>query len=175
MAGNTRQQGIRRIWGIAKSPELQLTDEELHLLVAAHTGEDSIKALSKRQIGVVIKALLDRKESASRAAGGYAGHGPGGNQAAGSQRGKIFMLARELGWESPIRVNGMCRKMFGVSAVEWLNPVQCSKLIEALKAMVERRKGGSGNGQEKEDDGPGEKNQCRGQKAAAEERDPAAG
>ena len=31
---------IKKIWGIAKSPELKLTDEELHLVVQAHTGKD---------------------------------------------------------------------------------------------------------------------------------------
>lgn len=34
----------------------------------------------------------------------------------------------------------MCQKMFGVSAVEWLNYQQCSKLIEALKSMLKRQK-----------------------------------
>ena len=27
------EQNIKKIWGIAKSPELKLTDEELHLVV----------------------------------------------------------------------------------------------------------------------------------------------
>ena len=40
MAGNTSQPSIKRVWGIAKSPELKLTDEELHLLVQAHTGRE---------------------------------------------------------------------------------------------------------------------------------------
>ena len=38
---------IRMLWGIAKSPELGMTDEELHLLVLSHTGKDSIKQLNK--------------------------------------------------------------------------------------------------------------------------------
>ena len=67
MAGNTRQQYVRRIWGIAKSPELQLTDEELHLIVSAHTGKESIKALTTKQIRTVIKVLLTMKESAAMA------------------------------------------------------------------------------------------------------------
>ena len=67
MAGNTRQQDVRRIWGIAKSPELQLTDEELHLIVSAHTGKESIKALTTKQIRTVIKVLLTMKESAAMA------------------------------------------------------------------------------------------------------------
>lgn len=28
--------GIRKLWGIAKSPELRLSDEDLHLVVQAH-------------------------------------------------------------------------------------------------------------------------------------------
>ena len=59
MAGNTSQPSIKRVWGIAKSPELKLTDEELHLLVQAHTGKDSIKALNKRELQTVI----DRKST----------------------------------------------------------------------------------------------------------------
>lgn len=34
--------------GTCKVSELSMTDEELHLLVSAHTGKDSIKALNKR-------------------------------------------------------------------------------------------------------------------------------
>ena len=58
MAGNTSQPSIKRVWGIAKSPELKLTDEELHLLVQAHTGKDSIKALNKRELQTVIRVLV---------------------------------------------------------------------------------------------------------------------
>lgn len=49
------EQNIKKIWGIAKSPELKLTDEELHLVVQAHTGKDSIKALNKRELQTVIR------------------------------------------------------------------------------------------------------------------------
>ncbi len=44
---------IKMLWGLAKSPELSMTDEELHLLVSAHTGKDSIRALNKRELGVI--------------------------------------------------------------------------------------------------------------------------
>ena len=33
MAGNTSQPSIKRVWGIAKSPELKLTDEDVETLV----------------------------------------------------------------------------------------------------------------------------------------------
>lgn len=58
---------IRMLWGIAKSPELGMTDEELHLLVLSHTGKDSIKQLNKRELGMMVSVLADMKDSAKGA------------------------------------------------------------------------------------------------------------
>ena len=138
MAGNTSQPSIKRVWGIAKSPELKLTDEELHLLVQAHTGKDSIKALNKRELQTVIRVLGNMKDSAKKSERGRNRYS--GSEVTENQRKKIYKLTQELGWDKPARVNGMCQKMFGVSAVEWLNYQQCSKLIEALKSMLKRQK-----------------------------------
>lgn len=129
--------GIKTIWGIAKSPELRLTDEELHLVVQAHTGKDSIRELNAREIKAVINHLAAMKESAKKS---QRMNGRRGSTVTGNQRRKIYKLSQELGWDKPARVNGMCRKMFGVSAVEWLDYQQCSKLIEALKSMAKRQK-----------------------------------
>lgn len=52
MAGNTSQPSIKRVWGIAKSPELKLTDEELHLLVQAHTGRKTFLSLTERAVSI---------------------------------------------------------------------------------------------------------------------------
>ena len=134
MAGNTSQPSIKRVWGIAKSPELKLTDEELHLLVQAHTGKDSIKALNKRELQTVIRVLGNMKNS-ERGRNRYSG-----SEVTENQRKKIYKLTQELGWDKPARVNGMCQKMFGVSAVEWLNYQQFSKLFEALKSMLKSQK-----------------------------------
>lgn len=125
---------IRMLWGLAKSPELCLTDEELHLLVMAHTGKESIRQLNQRELQTMVRTLVNLKSSASK----------GSRQVRGStgtvnQRKKIYKLAEELGWEKQARVNGLCRKMFGVSSVDWLDYRQCSKLIEALKAMAGRK------------------------------------
>ena len=114
----------------------KLTDEELHLLVQAHTGKDSIKALNKRELQTVIRVLGSMKDSVKKS---ERGKHSGGNTSTENQRKKIYKLTQELGWDKPARVNGMCRKMFGVSAVEWLDYQQCSKLIEALKSMVKRQ------------------------------------
>ena len=116
MAGNTSQPSIKRVWGIAKSPELKLTDEELHLLVQAHTGKDSIKALNKRELQTVIRVLGNMKDSAKKSERGRNRYS--GSEVTENQRKKIYKLTQELGWDKPARVNGMCQKMFGVSAVE---------------------------------------------------------
>lgn len=137
---------IRTIWGLAKCQELSLTDEELHLIVLAHTGKDSIKLLNQRELGTVIGVLGNMKSSASK--NGRSDKQTRGNTGTVNQRKKIYKLTETLGWEKPARVNGLCKKMFGVSCVEWLNYQQCSKLIEALKNMAARKEKGDAGAEE---------------------------
>jgi len=132
------QATLKTVWGIAKSPELKLTDEELHLVVEAHTGKDSLKALNKRELTTVVRALSRMKDSSRRSEHGESRNT--GNPATENQRKKVYCLTRELGWDKPARVNGLCNRMFGINRVEWLNYQQCSKLIEALKSMAGRAK-----------------------------------
>lgn len=128
---------IRMLWGLAKCQELSLTDEELHLIVSAHTGKDSIKQLNQRELGTVIGVLGNMKSSASK--NGRSDRQTRGNTRTVNQRKKIYRLTERLGWDKPARVNGLCKKMFEVACVEWLDYQQCSKLIEALKSMAERK------------------------------------
>ena len=128
---------IRMLWGRAKCQELSLTDEELHLIVSAHTGKDSIKQLNQRELGTVIGVLGNMKSSASK--NGRSDRQTRGNTGTVNQRKKIYRLTERLGWDKPARVNGLCKRMFGVACVEWLDYQQCSKLIEALKSMAERK------------------------------------
>ena len=128
---------IRMLWGLAKCQELSLTDEELHLIVSAHTGKDSIKQLNQRELGTVIGVLGNMKSSASK--NGRSDRQTRGNTGTVNQRKKIYRLTERLGWDKPARVNGLCKKMFRVACVEWLDYQQCSKLIEALKSMTERK------------------------------------
>lgn len=127
---------LRTVFGIAKSPELQLNDDELHWLVAAHTGKDSLKELNYRELQTVVRVLGGMRDSARKARRADAGNP--GNAETAAQRRKIYMLAKELGWDKPARINGMCRRMFKVDRVEWLSYKQCSDLIEALKGMLKR-------------------------------------
>lgn len=118
-----------------------MTDEELHLLVSGHTGKESLKQLTKREISLVAGVLAEMKESTKRQNRKDTHPSTRGNPATVNQRKKVWKLAQELGWDNPARVDGMCRRMFRVDKVEWLNYRQCSKLIEALKEMVERKEG----------------------------------
>lgn len=142
MSGSGKTPSIRMVWGIAKSPELKMTDEELHLVVQAHTGKDSIKALTARELRTVVNVLVGMKESCRREERGKKYQG--GSSATVNQRRKIYMLQKELGWDSdPKRLSGFCRRMFRVDRVEWLDYRQCSDLIEALKAMVKKQEQGA--------------------------------
>lgn len=132
---------LRTIWGLAKSPELHMSDEELHVLVSGHTGKDSLKKLTKREIALVAGVLADMKDSAKRQNRQNSHPSARGNPATANQRKKVWKLAQELDWTNPARVDGMCKRMFRVDKVEWLNYKQCSDLIEALKEMVERKGG----------------------------------
>ncbi len=142
---------IRMLWGLAKCQELSLTDEELHLIVSAHTGKDSIKQLNQRELRTVIEVLGDMKSSVIR--NGRSDRKTRGNTGTSNQRKKIYKLAEKLGWEKQARVNGLCKKMFGVACVEWLDYQQCSKLIEALKKMADRKE--EADGSERDNQGNG--------------------
>lgn len=125
---------VRMLWGLAKCPELSLTDEELHLLVSAQTGKDSIRQLNQRELATVIGVLGDMKSSVRNG-----DRKTRGNTGTDHQRKKIYKLAEILGWDKTARINGFCKRMFKISCVEWLTYEQCSTLIEALKKMVERK------------------------------------
>lgn len=128
MAGVT----LKTLWGLARSEELHMSDDELHLLVQSNTGKGSLKELSKQEIRRMTGILVSMKASVNGT------ESPDSKSSLERQRKKIYQLAKELGWDKPVRVNGMCRRMFGINSVEWLDSSQCSKLTEALKKMLRR-------------------------------------
>lgn len=143
---------IRQLWGIAKSPELSMSSEELHLLTERETGKASLKELTKSErikILVVLLKLKDPKFAAydANARNRYERYLERGSKDTEEQRKKIYMTAMELGWESERlekSLRSMCRRMFRVSDVGFLNYKQCSALIEALKSMKERKEKADG-------------------------------
>jgi hypothetical protein len=130
---------IRTIWGLAKSPELHLNDEEVHMLVSRETGKESLKELNKKEITVVVTALMILKDSVKKKL--KKDIISAGNPITTQQRQKIYMLTTELDWDNnKSRINGFVKKMFKVECVDWLDSQQCSVLIESLKKMVDRKK-----------------------------------
>lgn len=135
MAAARKPASLRTLWAIAKSPELGLSDEDLHAIVYRETGKESMRQLTQGEVNTLARVLQNLKD----------GNKPqrrtdeGGNERTTQLRRKIYMLCETLGWNNdPRRITGFSKKMFGVDRLEWLTPAQCNKMIEALKKMIER-------------------------------------
>ena len=135
-----RQPSIRTLWAIAKSPELHMTEEDLHAVVFRETRKESMKKLTQGEINTVARALQNMKDSVNSDPHTKRTD-TGGDARTVQQRRKIFALTEELGWnDDPKRIQGFVKRMMGVDRLEWLNVAQCEKVIEGLKAMVARQK-----------------------------------
>lgn len=131
---------VRQLWAIAESPELGLGEEEVHAVVLRETGKNSIRALSPRELGAVVRALQQMKDRAS----GKARPSDGRPETA-ALRAKIHALEQELGWaDDPKRLQGFVKRVTRVDRLEWLSPGQCTKVIEGLKAMLRRKEAADG-------------------------------
>lgn len=136
---------IRTIWGLAKSPELSLDDENLYSIIQRETKKDSMRKLTQGEIDKVCRVLSNMKDDVIRAERGKRTD-EGGNPQTENLRRKIYALTGELGWNNNNnRINGFVKKMFRVDRLEWLTVSQCHKLIEALKKMVDRKEGDDGS------------------------------
>ena len=129
---------IRTLWAIAKSPELHLTDEDLHAVVYRETGKESMKKLTQGEITNLARILQNLKDGAGRSTKRT---DEGGDARTVQQRRKIYALTETLGWNTePQRIQGFVKRMTGVDRLEWLNVRQCEKVIEGLKAMIARQR-----------------------------------
>ena len=127
---------VKILWGLAKSKELRLTDEELHLLVSRETGKDSIRELNGSELALVCRLLQKQKDDIKRQNGTLPDLR--GNPQTTRQRRKISELEEKLGWEAR-NTRALSHRMYKVDAVEWLTYYQCQGLIEAMKAILERK------------------------------------
>ncbi len=144
--GRKPSYSIKTIWGLARSPEINLDDENLYALVYRETKKESLKALDQNEINKVCYALMKYKDQQTK----RSRTDQGGNEDTVQMRKKIYKLTGELGWNNnPTRIKGFIKRMFKTERLEWLTRAQCYKLIEALKEMVEReslKKAGESNG-----------------------------
>ena len=69
MSAERKPPSIRTVWGIAKSPELRLEDEDLYAVVYRETGKESLRKLTAGELSRVIRALQEMKDSARQNAG----------------------------------------------------------------------------------------------------------
>ncbi len=129
---------IRTLWAIAKSPELGMSDEDLHALVYRETGKESIRALTQGQLNEVARVLQNMRDAVSGSQRAKRTD-TGGNRQTAAQRRKIYALSRALGWDDPKRIQGFVKRVTQVDRLEWLTPSQCEKVIEGLKAMAARQ------------------------------------
>ena len=140
---------IKTIWGIAKSPELLMSKEDLYSIMYRETGKDSMRELTQEEINKVCSALSVMKDSV-KGKDKSKRTDTGGNAITKAKRQKIYKLTEELGWnDNNARINGFVKRMFKLERLEWLSSQQCSRLIEMLKSMVEReaaKKGGGPDG-----------------------------
>lgn len=134
--GRRKDASIKTLWAIAKSPELGLSDEDLHAVIYRETGKESLRSLTQGELNAAARVLQNMKDSAKIRGGAYVPR-------TAAQLGKIHALEKALGWDGdPQRVQAFARRMTGVDRLEWLTPEQCGKVIEGLKAMVARRTAG---------------------------------
>ncbi len=141
-----KQPSIRTLWAIAKSPELHMTDEDLHAVVYRETGKESIKALTQGQINEVARVLQNMKDGVNHSTRAKRTD-EGGDARTIQQRRKIYALTESLGWnDNPQRIQGFVKRMTGVDRLEWLDVAQCEKVIEGLKAILKRQERKEGEG-----------------------------
>lgn len=134
-----KQPSIRTLWAIAKSPELHLTDEDLHTVVYRETSKESMKQLTQGEINTVARVLQNMKDSVGVRTRNRRTD-EGGDARTVQQRRKIYALTEALSWnKDPQRIQGFVKRMTGVDRLEWLTVAQCEKVIEGLKAMVARQ------------------------------------
>lgn len=138
--GGRTPASIRTLWAIAKSPELALSEEDLHAVVFRETGKESMKKLTQGEINTLARVLQNMKDGVQRDTRSKRTD-EGGDARTEKQRHKIYALCEELGWNNDNRrINGFVKRICNVDRIEWLNSSQCFKVIEALKKMVDREK-----------------------------------
>ena len=69
--GGRKPASLRTLWAIAKSPELGLSDDDLHAVVYRETGKESMRKLTQGEINALARVLQNMKDGASRRVNGF--------------------------------------------------------------------------------------------------------
>lgn len=131
----------RSLYGLAKSPELNLDNDNLHAVVFRVTGKASIKELTQTEVKAVVRELVLLKEMYQREAS-MSRSNENVLWASDGQRFQIRMLEKELGWNTnPARLKGFMKKFSKKENIKWLTAEEASKLIEGLKGAKRNMNG----------------------------------
>lgn len=121
---------IKSIWGLAKSKELSLTDDDLYSIVIRVTGKDSLRSLTTKELNKVIATLINMKENYNTRPG----------MATEKQIYKIKEYEKLLGWsDNPKRLQAFMNKYYKVEKIEWLKFKEASNLIDSLKSIARKQ------------------------------------
>ena len=127
--GGRKPASIRTLWAIAKSPELQLSEDDLHAIVYRETGKESIRTLTQGEINTLARILQNMKDGTNRDVRSKRTD-EGGDPRTVQLRRKIYALCDTLGWNNDNqRINAFVKRMCGVERIEWLNMAQCCSLV----------------------------------------------
>ena len=115
---------LKMIYGLAKRAGID--SDILHTITARVCHRDSLAALTSFEASRLIDHLKRYLGEADEGAG----------RATEKQRGKIYALARAMGWmDNPRRLRSFLEVRYKVSDVRFLSHEQAGLVIEALKAM----------------------------------------
>ncbi len=135
-AGNKTRSQVKAIWALAWKKGM--SDEQLHLLVEAETGNPSIRALNKQNADKVISALGGKPQFKSKPRRTRQDHHQqtGTRQiVGGTQLELINSLAAKRGWNDD-SLKKFCQRMLRKDAPTTTK--QANTIIEALKSMNQR-------------------------------------
>ncbi|HWP96431.1 MAG TPA: phage protein GemA/Gp16 family protein [Syntrophomonadaceae bacterium] len=130
---------MKRIYATAR--KLGIDNELLHDMVETQCKKKHISDLTMIQAGRMIDRLGQME---GRVITNTAGRKV--PLVTKRQRYKIDQLVTQLGWDdNPKRLKGFCKKYTGVDNPDWMTKEQAWRLIEGLKALLQREPGGDGN------------------------------
>lgn len=136
---------IKLIWVLAR--QLGLDSDELHEVVAGITGKDSIKALSVGEGIEVVNTMIRAGGRVKKKRKPRRKLPPNVVEMVTSEQLKfIGLLEERLGWQdNPERLGGFVRRIIKREVVR-TKQQEGSKVIQGLKSIVNRNKGGGIDG-----------------------------
>lgn len=120
---------IRALWGYAS--RLLIPEEDLREWVFIRTGKRSLRALTRPQATRLIEEIAQKWQM------GELPSASPPSMTSGQAR-ILTALEEALGWDDR-RLLGLARKMYRVDELQALQPIEAAGLIEALKAIRQRK------------------------------------